>query len=189
MKQPLDFTERGIVLSLARNAVHEYLTTRRQFPYPKLDFLKTPSAAFVTLKIEEELRGCIGSTQHLYPLGETIVRCAISAATEDPRFPPLTLNEFPLVRFEVSILSEFTPIQRMEEIEPGIHGVMITSGYYKGLLLPQVARDHRWDRETFFRHVCQKAGLPGFSWSSEFEGKVEIFTAEVFGESDLSSES
>lgn len=185
MRRILDNSQRAIVLSLARSAVQEFLTNRQQLSCPeKQDFLRLPSAAFVTLKIHGELRGCIGSTQHQYPLGETIVRCAISAATEDPRFPPLTLSEYPEIQFEVSILSEFTVIQSLEEIEPGRHGVMITAGYYKGLLLPQVAVDHNWDRETFFKHACQKAGLKTYGWPTEPSTIVEIFTAEVFGDHD-----
>lgn len=184
MKRILDDSQRAIVLSLARSAVQEFLTNRQQLSCPEQDFLRMPSAAFVTLKMHGELRGCIGSTQHRYPLGETIVRCAISAATEDPRFPPLTLSEYPEVQFEVSILSEFTVIQRMEEIEPGVHGVMISAGYYKALLLPQVAIEHHWDRQTFFAHVCQKAGLKTRGWPADGSAIVQIFTAEVFGDQD-----
>lgn len=185
MKRILDDMQRAVVLSLARSAVEEFLKNRQQLSCPPQDFLHIPSAAFVTLKMRNELRGCIGSTHHHYPLGETIVRCAISAATQDPRFPPLTLTEYEQVQFEISILSEFIVIQSIQQIEPGVHGIMVTAGYSRGLLLPQVAVDHNWDRETFFAHVCRKAGLRMCGWPADGSTIVQIFTAEVFGESDL----
>jgi AmmeMemoRadiSam system protein A len=188
MSERLSESEREIAITLARNAIREYLTSRVYISYPNHPFLQAEAAAFVTLKLGPDLRGCIGVTQPKYSLGEAIVRCAISAGFDDARFTPLTWEEFEQIRLEISILSEFQRIYEVQEIEPGTHGIMISIGHYRGLLLPQVATDHNWDRETFFKHVCHKAGLSTqvSPWNPSV--KVEVFTAEVFGEEHTSRE-
>jgi len=143
----------------------------------------TPGAAFVTLKLQDELRGCIGSTEAKFPLGQTIVQCAISAAFRDPRFPPLSMEEFERIHLELSVLSPMHEIASVEEIQVGVHGIFLTLGNHRGLLLPQVAVELEWDRETFLKSTCQKAGLPPEAW--QYPGvKIEIFSAEVFGEKE-----
>ena len=176
-----DQDQRAILLTLARESIAIYLDTRSITTPPPMEFLRSPGAAFVTLKIDNELRGCIGSIDASEPLGEAIVHSAISAAFRDPRFPPLTQQEFPLTRLEISVLSEFETRTNPEEIVPGIHGLMITHQKNRGLLLPQVATEYDWDRETFLSYTCRKAGLSPDAWKNP-DTIIETFTAEILTE-------
>ena len=152
---------------------------------PTEDFLMLPSGVFVTLRIQEDLRGCIGSLEPQLPLGYAIVKAAMGAAFHDPRFAPLTPEEWKNVNVEISVLSPLKTITDIEEIEIGRHGILLSVGYSRGLLLPQVATEYGWDRLTFLKHTCQKAGLPEYAWKLP-GAKIEIFSAEVFGEADSS---
>ena len=135
---------------------------------------------FVTLRIGSELRGCIGTLAAEEGIPNTVVRFAREAAFRDPRFPPLTAEEWPRVTLEVSVL---TPPRRIsaEEIEPGRHGVILEMGVRRGLLLPQVATEWGFSREQFLAAVSQKAGLPDNAWKMS-DAKLYGFEAEVFGE-------
>jgi AmmeMemoRadiSam system protein A len=135
----------------------------------------------VTLKVKEALRGCIGHTTASQPLLETVKDVAVSSAFDDPRFPPVAPEEWPRVRIEISVLSPFECITDLHRITVGVHGLMVRSGRRSGLLLPQVAVEQGWDRETFLSHCCLKAGLPADAWRSP-ETRIEIFSAEVFHE-------
>lgn len=177
----LNEEQQRIALNLAREAIRAFFESEKEAPIPHHDFLQIPCGAFVTLKIDEELRGCIGITEPRFPLGETIVRCAISAAFQDPRFSALRKEEFNLIHLEISLLSSFREIKNIEEIVIGTHGLFISLGRYRGLLLPQVATENHWDREEFLSYTCRKAGLPTDSWRHE-EIKIQIFSAQVFGE-------
>lgn len=141
-----------------------------------------PRGAFVTLHKGAALRGCIGYVMPTAPLYRAVIENAVNAARRDPRFPPVTLDEAPDLRIEISVMTLPRPIQSVEEIEVGRHGLIVTQGAWRGLLLPQVATEYGWDRETFLDHTCQKAGLPAEAWR---KGKVEIevFSAQVFSES------
>lgn len=141
--------------------------------------LRDPGAAFVTLTRGGRLRGCIGFTEAVEPLYRTVQMCAVAAATEDPRFPPVTPREVDDLRLEISVLTPMVPI-RPEEVTVGLHGLMIRKGGRRGLLLPQVATEHGWDRLTFLSQLCVKAGLPGHAWEKGAE--LFAFSAEVFGE-------
>ncbi len=178
-----DASQKEILLKLARDAIHNYLEKQTEIVPPAVEFLNQPAAAFVTLKIEEELRGCIGSVEESEPLGMAIIHSAISAALRDPRFPPLTKEEYPHVNLEISVLSPFRRVKNAEEVIAGTHGIMLTRDYHRGLLLPQVAVEYDWDRDTFLSFTCRKAGLPPDAWKDP-ETVIEIFTAEVFGEKD-----
>ena len=162
------------------------LSIRSRFentPEPELgidsEILKTNCGAFVTLKIGEELRGCIGLISAVKPLYETIIEMAQAAAFDDPRFEPLTKRESEKLEIEISVLSPFRRIIDLNEIKPGIHGIMIRHGYHSGLLLPQVATEYHWDRETFLKHTCLKAGLHPDAYLDP-KTEIQIFTAEVF---------
>jgi len=179
----LNHAQRAVVLQLARESIRNFLDTGKQLVYPTEDFFGQPAAVFVTLKKQDELRGCIGIIEDIYSLGEAVARCAISSAFEDPRFPALNAEEFPDLEFEVSILSEFREISNPEEVIAGTHGLHIARGLHRGLLLPQVATEHHWDRETFLRHACMKAGLPPDAWKFP-DTKIRVFTAEVFGDEE-----
>jgi AmmeMemoRadiSam system protein A len=145
--------------------------------------LLEPRGTFVTLYLRGELRGCIGVPVALSPLYEAVQNCSISAATADPRFTPVTLAELAEVRIEISVLSPLELVKSVEDIEIGVHGVLLNHEGRRGLLLPQVATEHGWDREQFLQQVCRKAGLPMDSWQQG--ATLERFTAFVFGEASL----
>ncbi len=150
-------------------------------PKPALDSttLNEELGAFVTLKREGRLRGCIGNIVGKGPLVATIERMAGAAAFEDPRFPPLTAEELDDLEIEVSVMGPLTPCPDPELIEVGRHGLYIRKSMHSGLLLPQVATEWGWDRETFLDQTCVKAGLPKGTWRKP---KTEIwwFEAVIF---------
>lgn len=177
--------ERQDLLRAARRTLEEYLSTRRT------PVIETSSAslmedrgAFVTLHRGSQLRGCIGTFEASGPLLNTVQRMAVAAATTDPRFPPVTPDELPELWIEISALSPLREASA-DQIEVGVHGVYITSGFRRGVLLPQVATENGWDRETFLDHTCIKAGLSKSDWRDQ-STRIEVFTAEVFGESHRS---
>jgi AmmeMemoRadiSam system protein A len=181
----LDHSQKKILFTLARQSIETELKLRSQIDSYPDEFLKDPAAVFVTLRIDDELRGCIGSVQAIESLRDAIVHSAYSAAFRDPRFSPLIEEEYPLIDLEISVLSPFQRVQNPGEVVPGVHGVMITRGYRRGLLLPQVAVEYNWDRETFLGYTCDKAGLPFHAWKDP-NTTIEVFTAEVFSERDHS---
>jgi AmmeMemoRadiSam system protein B/AmmeMemoRadiSam system protein A len=141
--------------------------------------LKELRGAFVTITKKGTLRGCIGHIRGLIPLYKTIEEMAAAAAFDDPRFPPITKNELKDLEIEISVLTPFRQITDVKEIEVGKHGIYIEKGYYSGLLLPQVATEYRWDRDTFLEHTCRKAGLPPDAWK-EKDTRIYIFSADIF---------
>ncbi len=174
------------LLSLVRDTIKEYLTTGKRKEFHTEDkALSQKAGAFVTLKKEGELRGCIGYIISDLPLYQTVIDAAISAAMRDPRFVPLDRDELEQVTFEISVLSPPKVVTNAEEIELGKHGLIITKGLNRGLLLPQVATEQSWDKITFLQHTCFKAGLPPDAW--EHGAIMEVFSAQVFGEEEESS--
>ena len=173
--------DQHVLLQCAREAIRARL--RRQAPvYPPASAsLDEECGAFVTLRLGGELRGCIGHVAACQTLLDAVKSAAVAAAFNDPRFPPLTPAEFADVRIEISVLSPFERIADAARVQPGTHGVMIRNGYRSGLLLPQVATEQGWDRETFLSHACRKAGLPPDAWRSP-PTTIDIFTAAVFHE-------
>jgi len=137
--------------------------------------------AFVTLKKRGRLRGCIGFLEGKTPLYETIEKMAQAAAFEDPRFPPVKNDELADLDIEISVLTPLIQIRDVGEIEVGKHGIYIVKGFHSGVLLPQVATEYNWDRITFLRETCNKAGLPQDAWK-DADTKIFIFSASVFGE-------
>ena len=150
--------------------------------YKKYPLLKEKLGAFVTLTINHQLRGCIGYIIGHEPLFDTICSAAIHAAVNDPRFSALTKNEFEKIHIEISILSEFIPIKSYDEIIIGKHGLYLDEGG-GGLLLPQVATEHKMNREQFLTAICHKSGLYGEYWKERML-KIKVFTAEIFSEED-----
>ena len=132
------------------------------------------------------MRGCIGQLPSNHPLIEVVAHCAKAAALEDPRFRPLSPQELDEIEIEISVLSPLEPIA-LHQIEPGKHGVVVTRGAHRGVLLPQVAAEYQWTAERFLEETCEKAGLERDAWK-DAETCIEAFTAEVFSESDLRSE-
>ncbi|MFO7816580.1 MAG: AmmeMemoRadiSam system protein A [Thermodesulfobacteriota bacterium] len=135
--------------------------------------------AFVTLKKDGRLRGCIGNVVGDAPLWKTVEKMARSAAFEDPRFPPVNASEYHDLEIEISILSPLEKVSDLEAIVPGRHGLLVRNAWRSGLLLPQVATEWGWDRETFLAHTCQKAGLPSNCWHDP-QTQVFWFQAEIF---------
>ena len=146
----------------------------------KLD--SEPMGVFVTLHTRKgELRGCIGYIEGVKSLPEAIVEMTKAAATEDPRFDPVKEAELNDVVLEISLLSPLQKIESPDAIEVGKHGLVVSKGHNKGLLLPQVATENDWNKITFLEHTCEKARLPRDAWKSE-ETEISIFSAEVFEE-------
>lgn len=172
--------EKAFLHQLALGAIAHRLTGQ---PLPSMagetQKLKEKRGAFVTLKRKNQLRGCIGYLQAFKPLSRTIMEMAQAAAFQDPRFPPLAKNELADLDIEISVLTPFRLIKDIEEIEVGKHGLLIERGGYSGLLLPQVATEYRWDRQTFLEHTCLKAGLPKEAWK-DTDTKIQVFSAEIF---------
>jgi AmmeMemoRadiSam system protein A len=178
---PLTSAERHELLWLARESIHATLhgtaSPGCRALTPALD---APGAAFVSLHQQHRLRGCIGTLTAERPLYRTVAQMALSAAFDDPRFPPLTKSELPSVQIEISRLSPLVPASP-EEICPGRHGVCMTQGDHRGVFLPQVALEYHWDRETLLRELCRKALLPPDAWRHPGTA-LTLFEAEVFGE-------
>ena len=142
--------------------------------------LKEPRGVFVTVKKHGELRGCIGYVRAIKPLWQAVMEMAEAAAFQDPRFPPVGPSELKDLEIEISVLTPLREIKDVKEIEVGRHGIMIERPpYYSGLLLPQVATEYGWDRETFLEQTCLKAGLPRNAWR-EPGTRIYIFSADIF---------
>lgn len=141
--------------------------------------LQEPRGAFVTLKRHGQLRGCIGQIEARRPLAETVSRMALAAAFQDPRFPPVTADEWDDLELEISVLSPLMKLRDPAQVRVGTHGIYLRKGSRGGLLLPQVAVEQGWDRETFLRQTCHKAGLPADAWRDP-DTELFVFTAEVF---------
>jgi AmmeMemoRadiSam system protein A len=178
----LNATQRETLLDIARSSIRAVLEGRM----PELggdydETLRRPSGAFVTLEKHGDLRGCIGSIEPHAPLYQAVSSSAISAAFRDPRFAPVGPRELDEIELEISVMGPIEPVTDLETIQVGRDGLIVSRGRNVGLLLPQVATDYGWDRETFLSQTCRKAGLPEDSW--QLPGtRIEKFAAEVFGE-------
>ncbi len=172
--------ERKTLLRIARDSIQAELTGKSPPKVGNLtDRLKEPRGAFVTLQKHGELRGCIGHMVTSRPLYETIAEVAVAAAVHDPRFPPVTADEFKELNLEISVLTPLRRISNVEEIQVGTHGILMERGSAGGVLLPQVATEYGWDRKTFLENTCLKAHLPIDAWKDE-RTEIYIFSAEVF---------
>jgi uncharacterized protein len=142
--------------------------------------LALKSGCFVTIKQKGQLRGCIGNFVSDMPLWKLVQEMAISAATQDPRFYPMKPADLDAFELDISVLSPLKKITDVVDIVVGTHGIYIEKNHCRGVLLPQVATEYGWDRDTFLRHTCLKAGLPEDSWKKDCE--IYIFSALVLGE-------
>ncbi len=181
--QSLNFSEeeKKELLTLARKSIEHYLKNGEFLTCETSNskFLEK-KGVFVTLKERGELRGCIGFVEPVYPLSQAVIQCAVYAAVQDPRFPPVKLSELDKIKVEISILSRAEPVKNISEIKVGQHGLLIQQNGRSGLLLPQVATELGWDRATFLKEVCRKAGLPDQAWKKS--GSLFKFESLVFGE-------
>jgi AmmeMemoRadiSam system protein A len=171
--------ERSLLLQIAHEAIVSTLEGRNAALVATSDHLSEPRGVFTTLYLNGHLRGCVGYPHPLLPLYRAVMETAQAAAFDDPRFIPLTTEETPGIEVSLSVLSPVKAITP-EEIEVGRHGLVISQGTLRGLLLPQVAVEHGWDRLTLLEQTCRKAGLKANAWR---EGaRLEAFTAEVFAD-------
>ncbi len=181
MSELLTKKEQKDLLKIARDAIVSYVSTGNVPIIERTSKgLLLESGCFVTIKQGGQLRGCIGNFVSDRPLYELVQEMAVSAATRDPRFYPMKEPDLADFELDISVLSPLRLAESVDEIEVGTHGIYIVKGSYRGVLLPQVATEYGWDRETFLNHTCQKAGLPDNAWQKECE--IYIFSAQVFGE-------
>lgn len=173
--------ERKQLLRLAHHAIAKALSNMAIHTAAPSAHLDQPRGAFTSLHSQGRLRGCIGYVAASSPLYRTVAETAIAAAFHDSRFAPVTVHELPLLQIEISVLSPMFHIAP-EAVEVGRHGLLVTLGSNRGLLLPQVPLEWGWDREKFLCEVCRKAGLTSDAWRQG--AKLEAFTAEVFGETE-----
>jgi AmmeMemoRadiSam system protein A len=183
----LSEADRQSMLALARRAIVEAISFKKPIgDTPRIGASTEIRGVFVTLHARGRLRGCIGVVEAFEPLSESIPRCAASAALRDPRFSPVRMEELPEIEIELSLLSPFEPILS-ENIEIGKHGLLISQGSKRGLLLPQVAAEHKFSRDRFLEETCRKAGLSANAWQ-EADTKIFGFTCEVFSEAKSTGE-
>ncbi len=170
------------LLKIARQSVESYLK-KGEIEYDQPDNLDEKLGAFVTIKKEGKLRGCIGAfSPSEHPLHKTVSRMAISAASEDKRFKPVTEEELEDLEYEISVLSELKKIANWQDIKLGEQGVKIVYGSYSGVFLPQVAEENNWNLEEFLSQLCfQKIGLSSDCYKNN-NVDLYVFEAEVFGE-------
>jgi AmmeMemoRadiSam system protein A len=176
--------QRKKLLEIARSSIETALRGgRTEIDESSLDeLLKAPSGAFVTLRTRSgDLRGCIGSLHPVAPLFRAVSSNANNAAFHDPRFDPVTADEIRELEIEISVMGPIERVARPEEIKVGRDGLIVSHGRNAGLLLPQVATEYGWDRNTFLQQTCVKAGLPPDTWRAA-DCRLEKFEAEVFGE-------
>ncbi|MGA8215383.1 MAG: AmmeMemoRadiSam system protein A [Candidatus Sulfotelmatobacter sp.] len=169
--------ERNQLLRLAHDSISFALQQREISLDPPTAHLAELRGAFTSLHLRGELRGCVGYVLPTCPVYRAVAETARAAAFNDNRFPPVTSEENPNLEIELSILSPAHPI-RVEEIEVGRHGLVISWHGRRGLLLPQVPLEHGWDRTCFLEQTCRKAGLPLDAWQKG--ATIEAFTAEIF---------
>jgi AmmeMemoRadiSam system protein A len=184
---PLSESEELTLLRIAREALVGFLNLAE---IPKIaepaPALCQNCGAFVSLHNGKNLRGCVGVIAANKPLYITVGECAVWAGLQDHRFPPVSKREVSRLNFEISVLSPLSDIAP-DDIEVGRHGLVISLGGLRGLLLPQVAVQWKWNREQFLEETCRKAGLPSNAWR---EGaRIQAFTAQVFQEPSASNSS
>jgi AmmeMemoRadiSam system protein A len=175
-----DEADRRLLLQLARESIAARVGGRSPQLPPLVGPLTVNRGAFVTLHAHGALRGCIGHIEADEPIGRVIARCAVSACSDDSRFAPVTEIELPDLSIELSLLGPLVPVAEIIEIQVGRDGLVVEAGGRRGLLLPQVATEWQWDRETFLAQTCHKAGLPPAAWQQG--ARLWRFEAEVFGD-------
>ncbi|MBR1368374.1 hypothetical protein RJ53_02210 [Methanocalculus chunghsingensis] len=173
-------------IALAREAMTAALNREEYQPPPLPPIFDEKRGVFVTLTRNRELRGCIGIPMPVMPLGEAIIEAATSAALQDPRFPPVRVQELPLIRIEVTVLSlpeeiPTSPEERADQVIIGRHGLIIQGRGRSGLLLPQVATEYGWSGAEFLDQTCMKAGLPPGCWRDD-QIAVLRFEGQIFSE-------
>jgi AmmeMemoRadiSam system protein A len=189
---PVSSSSRRALLALARAAVEAAVARGVPPPGPTIadgefpEDLRRPFPAFVTLTEDGDLRGCMGRLDEEAPVWENVVAAAATAAVGDPRFEPVDVRELASIAFEISVLSAPVEISDPELFDPSRHGIIVERGPRRGLLLPQVAREHGWDRRETLEAACWKAGLAPDAWRDP-DTRLSVFTATVFGEAEANA--
>ncbi|RIB35609.1 MAG: AMMECR1 domain-containing protein [Candidatus Nanoclepta minutus] len=181
--------EGEMFVKTSRKVIKHYLETKEIIFPEEIKKYEEKRGVFTTIKNfrTKDLRGCIGFPFPIYPLWKALVLSSISAATEDPRFEPMKIEELNECAIEINILSEpeiikvENPEDYPKHIEIGKHGIIVQYGIYSGLLLPEVAVENNWDEYTFLSYTCLKAGLPPDSWI-KLPIKIYRFTSQIFQE-------
>jgi AmmeMemoRadiSam system protein A len=182
---PLTEEAQGLLLRLAHQALEQAVRTGSLAAIePPPGAPEERCGAFVTLHKHGRLRGCVGYIESAKPLYQTVRECARAAALQDMRFDPVEPEELSALHIEISVLSPLEDIAP-ERVEVGRHGLLVSRGFLRGLLLPQVPVEWHWDRETFLNETCRKAGLPADDW--RHGARLQAFTAQVFAESARSA--
>jgi uncharacterized protein (TIGR00296 family) len=185
----LSESEGEILVKTAREAVTEFLKNNKKIKLSK-EFesnFSFNSGVFVTLNSYGGLRGCIGYPLPNEKLSDALADAAIAAATQDPRFPPVTAKELDKITFEVTVLTPPTyveaknPLEYPLKIKVGRDGLIVKAGFNSGLLLPQVPQEYGWNEEEFLNHTCVKAGLPKDCWKNK-DTVIQKFEGIVFKE-------
>jgi AmmeMemoRadiSam system protein A len=173
--------ERKALLNIAHESILSFLQGVEIPSVASSAHLNEPRGVFSTIYSEGKLRGCVGYPTAIVPLYRAVIETARAAAFDDPRFPPVKLEEARQLRVSLSVLSPLRPIS-VDEIKIGCHGLVVSAHGQRGLLLPQVPVEHGWDRTAFLEQTCRKAGLPSDAWRRG--AQIEAFTAEVFADGE-----
>jgi uncharacterized protein len=177
----LNREEQDLLLKIAREAIVScVLKENEQDPAVPDGRLTKPRACFVCIKVHGILRGCIGTFESDRPLHRLVREMAASSACSDPRFYPMKREDLDDFQLEISVLTPMRKVESVEEIEVGTHGIYLEKNSFRGVLLPQVATENGWDRETFLAQTCVKAGLRKEDWKEGAE--IYVFTSQVFSE-------
>jgi len=181
-EEDLSFSDKQSLLTLARSTLQAYVNDReRPEVIPDSPALREPGAAFVTLKSQGQLRGCIGQLRATMPLYRSVVEMTVSSCSRDMRFTPVKQEELSNIRLEISVMSPFMKVSSIDEIEVGRDGLYITYMGRSGVLLPQVPEEQGWDKDEYLKGICRKAGLPDRTWEKP-GAELYRFTAQVFSE-------
>ena len=184
---PLTASQKRDLLRFVRDTIAAHLAGSSPPPAEPLRLNEVFAGVFVSLHVDQRLRGCIGYVEGLRPLPDVVQETAIAAALRDPRFEPLEAEELDRVEIEISVLSPLRKIETLSEIQLGRHGLMVRYDKQQGLLLPQVALHNNWDTETFLAQVCLKAGLSSDAWKEQ-NTEIYIFEAEVFSDTPTTNQ-
>ena len=177
--------EQKSLLGIARNTLESHIRTDKvPEAKPLTPRLSEKRGAFVTLHEHGDLRGCIGYVEAVKSLYLAVSDMAVAASTQDPRFPPVRVEELDKIDIEITVLSPLRPLPSPDSVIVGKHGLVIRKGYRSGLLLPQVPVEQGWDRDQFLTHTCLKAGLPPDAYKQK-DAQLFTFTGQVFGEKEL----
>jgi len=178
----LSTADQELLFRVARESIRAHLKGETApLPQATSPLLSQPRGVFVTLNRRGRLRGCIGYLEAVKPLLPAVQEMAVAAAFGDPRFPPLREDELADLEIEISVLSTFQRIAKVDEIQVGRHGLYLEQGASRGLLLPQVATEYGWDRLTFLKQTCVKAGLPPNAWEDPTT-RIFVFSADILHE-------